>query len=260
MIDLDGTLYHGSHRIPGADELIHYLQSKNIPYLFVTNNSSRTPQGVADHLQEMGIPAEPEHVCTSSQAAAFYIASQRPNCRVAVIGEEGLTHALEQAGLKITEERPEYVVQGIDRHFNYDKLTHAVRWIMEGAGYILTNPDLLLPSEDGLTPGAGTIAASIQAAAGIKPIVIGKPSEILMNFALEKLSLPSENVAVIGDNIHTDILAGARAGCGTILTLTGITTHANLVVHSSAAGVQPDYIYKDLEALLQGIRNSDMEL
>lgn len=115
LIDLDGTLYHGNHRIPGADELIRSLKQRRIPYMFVTNNSSRTAEGVAKHLNEMGIEARPEEVCTSSLAAAEYIAGESPGASVAMLGEEGLRQALSDAGLHIVDENPQYVVQGIDR-------------------------------------------------------------------------------------------------------------------------------------------------
>lgn len=159
LIDLDGTLYHGRHRIEGADQLIRTLQELGKPYLFVTNNSSRTPQGVADHLNGMGIPADASQVCTSAVAAAEYVAEESPGAKVACIGEAGLLEAIEEAGLQLTEDVPDYVIQGIDREFSYHKLTKALRWINAGSKFIMTNPDLRLPSDDGLTPGAGTIGA-----------------------------------------------------------------------------------------------------
>lgn len=251
LIDLDGTLYHGTHMIPGADELIRACNDKGIPLLFVTNNSSRTPEDVALHLNGMGIPADASQVCTSAVAAAQYIAEISPGSRVAAIGEHGLRDALEQAGLELTHERPDYVVQGIDRSFTYETLTKAARLILGGAKYILTNPDLLLPSQDGLLPGAGTLSAAIKAATGAEPIVIGKPSGILMKFATDRLGLRAEEVAVIGDNMHTDISAGVNAGCGTILTLTGVTTQDNLDDFLASSGVKPDMICSDLHELKQ---------
>ncbi|MCT1403833.1 TIGR01457 family HAD-type hydrolase [Paenibacillus sp. p3-SID867] len=246
LIDLDGTLYHGRYRIEGADLLIERLKEMQIPFLYVTNNSSRTPEQVAAHLMEMGIPALPEEVCTSSLAAAKYIAEESPGARVAMLGEEGLREALLSAGLNIVEQSPEYVIQGIDRSFHYEKLTRAVRWIQEGAASILTNPDLQLPSDTGLMPGAGSLGAAIEAASGVKPTVIGKPSSILMKFASDRLGLAPEDIYVIGDNIRTDIAAGAHAGCKTVLVMTGITTDLNMEAHMEATGVTPDFICRDL--------------
>lgn len=246
LIDLDGTMYHGKHRIDGADDLIRKLRERKIPYLFVTNNSSRTPEQVAEHLGGMGIPASPEEVCTSSLAAASYIAHESPGAKVAILGEEGLQSALEDAGLELTEENPKYVVQGIDRSFNYESLAKAVQWIRTGAVSVLTNPDLLLPSDTGLTPGAGSLGAAIEAASGVKPIVIGKPSSILMKYATDRLGIAPSDAVVLGDNMRTDIAAGANAGCKTVLVMTGITTDENMEEHMKAAGVTPDYVCQDL--------------
>ncbi len=251
LIDLDGTLYHGKHMISGADTLIKTLKELHIPYLFVTNNSSRTAEDVADVLNSMGILASPQDVCTSSQAAAKYIACESPGARVAVLGEKGLRHALSEAGLQEVQHSPQYVVQGIDRTFTYHSLTTAIGWINEGAQFILTNPDLLLPSDDGLIPGAGTIAAAIEAGSGVKPIVIGKPSSHLMTYAMDILGMEPSDVIVIGDNMRTDIAAGEAAGCETVLVLTGITTSDNLQQHIESTGVKPDVICKDLHELLK---------
>ncbi|WP_342551457.1 TIGR01457 family HAD-type hydrolase [Paenibacillus sp. FSL R7-0652] len=249
LIDLDGTLYHGRHRIDGADQLIQTLREQGVPYLFVTNNSSRTPQGVADHLNGMGISADASEVCTSAVAAAEYVAAASPGARVACIGETGLLQAVEEAGLMMTEDEPQYVIQGIDREFSYQKLTKALRWINGGAAFVMTNPDLQLPSDDGLTPGAGTLGAAIEAAAGVQPTVIGKPSSIIMRSAIRRLNLKAEEVAVIGDNMRTDIAAGVAAGCETLLVLTGVTTRENMDGHIQAAKARPDHVFDDLHTL-----------
>jgi 4-nitrophenyl phosphatase len=250
LIDLDGTLYHGQHMISGADVLIRTLKSNHIPYLFVTNNSTRTPEDVAALLNGMGIEAEPNDVCTSSQATAKYIMERSPGARVAIIGEDGLRQAVTKAGLQEVLENPEYVVQGIDRTFTYDTLSSAVGWISEGAQFILTNPDLRLPSDVGVIPGAGTIAAAIEAGTGVKPLVIGKPSSHLMTYAMDILGMEPSEVAVIGDSIRTDIAAGAAAGCETILVLTGVTSEASLQEDIRMTGVEPTIICKDLHDLL----------
>lgn len=249
LIDLDGTLFHGRYMIPGADRLIMALREAGIPFLFVTNNSSRTPEGVAEHLRSMGIAANYDEVCTSSLAAARYISERSPGASVAILGEEGLHQACADAGLDIVADSPQYVVQGIDRSFTYESLAQASRWIMEGAVSILTNPDLMLPSDDGVKPGAGTIGAAIEAASGVAPIVIGKPHSHLMSYATSILNINPKNAIVVGDNMRTDIAAGVGAGCRTVLVLTGITTEANLEHYQKATGLIPDHICTDLTEL-----------
>ncbi|TKH41649.1 TIGR01457 family HAD-type hydrolase [Paenibacillus terrae] len=254
LIDLDGTLYHGDRMIKGADLLISQLRTNQIPYAYVTNNASRTPESVAMHLVGMGIDAVSDEVCTSALAAAQYVAQQSPGASVYCIGETGLRQALTDAGLQLVEDHPDYVVQGIDRQFTYDKLVAAMRWIREGATFILTNPDLQLPSQDGLTPGAGTIGAAIEAASQVKPVVIGKPSSVLMNYALDHLNIRADEALVVGDNMLTDIAAGAAAGCKTALILSGVSTRANMDGHMRAVGVKPDLIFDNLDELQDWLR------
>lgn len=252
LIDLDGTVYRGKTMIPYADRFVKQLKQDGVPYLFVTNNSSRTPEAVAEHLREMGIDASAEDVYTAAQAAAQYIAEHQPGARIALIGETGLDTALRAAGLNVLEmgaEQPDYVVQGIDRSFSYGKLAHAVRAIREGAAYVLTNPDLLLPTDEGLVPGAGTLSASIRAASGVEPVIIGKPSNIIMRYAMERLGSDAKHTIVIGDNMLTDIAAGYAADCRTVLVMTGITTEDNYRAMAEQAGCEPDVTCADLEAL-----------
>ncbi|MFD0587049.1 TIGR01457 family HAD-type hydrolase [Paenibacillus sp. GCM10027627] len=242
LIDLDGTLYHGSSKIEGADRLIASLRERGYPYLFVTNNSASSPEEVAERLRGMGIPAEAHEVCTSAQATAGYAAEEYGASSVFVIGESGLREQLQLAGHRLTEEAPELVVQGIDREVTYERLAKAVQYIRGGAVYLLTNPDLLLPSTNGLIPGAGSIGAMLKAASGCEPILIGKPSPILMNYALERLGVAAGDTWVVGDNIATDIAAGIAAGCTTVLVLTGLTNSDNYELYAQQAGCKPDAV------------------
>ncbi|MGG4396314.1 TIGR01457 family HAD-type hydrolase [Paenibacillus thiaminolyticus] len=255
-IDLDGTMYHGSTMIEGADALVSTLQQLRIPYQFVTNNSSRTTEEVADMLNGLGINAKSRDVLTSAQAAASYIQKKYQGRRVFMIGERGLEQALTDAGITWTadveavwNEEIDIVVQGIDRSVSYAKLEAAAAAVRKGAISILTNPDLMLPSDRGFSPGAGSIGAAIQAASGVEPVVIGKPSRIIMDAALERLGCRAEEAIVIGDNMMTDMLAGQQAGCRTALVLTGLTTAANREDYQKRSGVNPDMICDTLEEL-----------
>lgn len=246
LIDLDGTLYKGKTSIPGADQFIRKLYDHKIPFMLVTNNSSRTTQGVSEHLKTMGVHVEPENIYTSAQASARYLTELHAGASVYVIGEEGLFRALEENGLRLTSEHPEFVVQGINREVQYDQLARAVQFILDGASFVLTNPDHLLPSDRAMLPGAGSIGALIEKATQVKPVVIGKPSPIIMNFALEKIGLAPGEVCVIGDNLNTDIRGGRDTGCHTALVLTGLTTEENKEQWIKDTGVIPDFICKDL--------------
>ncbi|WP_282941019.1 TIGR01457 family HAD-type hydrolase [Paenibacillus sp. RC67] len=243
LLDLDGTLYHGDKPIPGAASFIQWLREQGYPYLYVTNNSSRTPEQVAAHLGQVGIDAKPEEVLTSSQAAAMYMKEQNKGNKVYLIGEAGLEKAMQDAGFEsVTDGPADFVVQGIDRSFNYEKLAAAVSLIRSGAGFVMTNPDHLLPWNNELRPGAGSIGASIERASQTEPVVIGKPSPIIMNYAIRKLNLSPDQIWVVGDNLLTDIRGGIAAQCRTALVLTGLINRDTLQEQLALTGVQPELV------------------
>ncbi|MCD9020998.1 HAD-IIA family hydrolase [Cohnella sp. NL03-T5] len=256
LFDLDGTLYRGNERIPGADQLITELQDKGIPCWFVTNNSTRTALEVSRHLMAMGIQAAEQSIVTSALAAAYYVREQHPGAAAYVIGEHGLHEALRGAGIRLIDEKEsndrfaDLVVQGLDRKLTYERLTLAVKHLLNGAVYVQTNPDRLLPVDGGFLPGAGSIGAALQAASGTEPIVIGKPSKILMDYSLKLAGTAVAHSWVIGDNPYTDLAAARNAGCPSILVLTGLCTRDNWQDHCTAAGVTPDAVCEGPEQLL----------
>lgn len=228
IVDLDGTLYRGKEALPFARGFLEAVKTSGAPFLLMTNNATRTPEEVAAHLNGIGIPAAPRDVFTAAQAAAAYLAEQGGGRgrRVFCIGERGLIAALEQAGHTLCEEGADYVVQGLDRSFDYGKLTKAMSLIRGGAVFVQTNPDKRLPVEGGFIPGAGSIGAAVAVAAGVEPVIVGKPSPIIMKYALERIGLPPSRVWMVGDNVQTDIAAGQAAGCRTALVLTGVSSKA----------------------------------
>jgi 4-nitrophenyl phosphatase len=224
LIDLDGTMYKGTERIDAAADFVKKLQSKGIPYLFVTNNSSRTPAQVAKKLREFDIPAEEELVFTTSQATANYICDQKKNGSAFVIGEEGIRTALKEKGIQFAGENADFVVVGIDRAISYEKLATACLAVRNGALFISTNGDIAIPTERGLMPGNGALTSVITVSTQTKPIFIGKPESIIMEQALKVLGTVKEETLMVGDNYDTDILAGMNAGMDTLLVHTGVTT------------------------------------
>jgi 4-nitrophenyl phosphatase len=224
IVDLDGTLYRGKLRLPYAQEFIEAVKGSHSPLLFMTNNSTRTPEQVAEHLTILGIPAEPEEVFTAAQATALYLKDLDKGQKIYCIGEQGLIEALNQAGFELTDTDADYVVQGLDKSFTYTKLETALFLIHGGAAFIQTNPDLRLPVDGGFMPGAGSIGAAIQAATGHHPTVVGKPSSIIMSYACERIGLYGKDVWMVGDNLLTDIAAGKAASCRTALILTGVSS------------------------------------
>lgn len=243
LIDLDGTAYKGEEVIPEAIEFVSRLENRGIRYLFVTNNSSKTPEQVADHLNKLGFRASPEVVFTASLAAANYLYEKRPNARIYAIGEKGLKTALIEKGFELSDNRPDAVIIGIDREINYEKLAKACLAVRDGAEFYSTNSDSAIPTEKGLLPGNGALTSVISYSTQKKPIFIGKPYSIIMEQAHKKLGTPKNETIMVGDNYDTDILAGMRFGIDTLLVHTGVTTPEMLAKRQK----QPTHVVSSLE-------------
>ncbi|MCB9437695.1 MAG: HAD-IIA family hydrolase [Anaerolineales bacterium] len=245
LFDMDGVLYHGSQRLAGVLEFFTVLE---LPYRFVTNNSSRTPTQVLERLHNMEIPATVEQILTSALVAADYLhRTAPPAAKVYVVGEVGLRTALIDEGFRLTDDQPDYVVVGLDRAFDEAKLTTAVTAIRNGASFIATNMDRVLMNETGSQPGTGTIVDRIAEASGQTPLVMGKPERPMFEMAAVQMALALEDLLMIGDNLETDILGAKRAGITAALVLTGVTKRADLVT----SPVQPDLVLENLLDLLK---------
>ena len=241
LMDLDGTVYRGGQAIPGAAAFINRLHAERFKYLFVTNRSNRTPKTVCGQLRSFGIPCEVDKVLTSAQATARYL--QRGS--VFYIGGEGLLEALKEAQMTIKEEGPDYVVVGYDPEIDYTKLEKASRLIRAGAKFIATNPDKVVHTSSGLSPGNGAIVAAIAVASGVEPIFIGKPNRAIIDIALEQFKLSRDESILVGDNLETDIMAGINAGIRTALILTGVSSREDV----ASATAKPTWIVKDYNEL-----------
>jgi NagD protein len=227
LMDMDGVLVHEELAIPGAPEFIAGLRERGTPFLVLTNNSIYTNRDLAARLRTSGLDVPEESIWTSALATARFLEDQRPGGSAFVIGEAGLTTALHSGGYTLTERDPDYVVLGETRTYSFERLTRAIRLIDGGARFIATNPDPTGPSPDGPTPATGSVAALISRATGVQPYFVGKPNPLMMRSALNAIEAHSEETAMIGDRMDTDIISGLEAGLETILVLTGVTTRAD---------------------------------
>jgi 4-nitrophenyl phosphatase len=247
LIDLDGVVYTGRDPIPGAAEFLAQARRRGLQFQLVTNNSTTSPELVAERLRTMHIEVLPEEILTSAYAAVAYVkAHAEPGAKIYVVGEAGLREAVEHEGFLIIDDGdvpPDWVVAGLDRAFNYAKLANATRAIMGGAQFVATNADALLPVEGGqVVPGAGTMIAAIKTATAVEPVVLGKPEPGMFAVGVERLGLPVGSVAMVGDRLDTDVDGGRRAGLRTILVLSGVTPRAE----AEAWSPPPDAIVADL--------------
>lgn len=244
LIDLDGTIYKGRERIPAGERFIQRLQEQEIPYLLVTNNTTRTPQMVQDMLaQQFNIQTPLETIYTATMATVDYMKDMNRGQTVYVIGETGLKSAISEAGYIEDKENPAYVVVGLDSQVTYDMLATATLAIAKGALFIGTNPDLNIPTERGLMPGAGSLVALLEAATRVKPVFIGKPNAIIMNKALDILQVKRSEAIMVGDNYLTDIMAGIQNDIASLLVTTGFTKAEEV----PNLPIQPDYVVASLD-------------
>ncbi len=223
LMDMDGVLVRGRTAIAGAGEFIAHLNAQNIPYLVLTNNPMYTPRDLAHRLQMAGLSVPEDRIFTSALATARFLQAQMPDGSAYVIGESGLTDAIHRIGYVITDHSPDYVVLGETHGYNYANITMAVRLISAGARFVATNPDASGPSEQGIVPACGAMAALIEKATGVAPFFVGKPNPLMMRSALNYLGVHSEDTVIIGDRMDTDIVSGVNSGVDTILVLSGVT-------------------------------------
>jgi glycerol 3-phosphatase-2 len=249
ILDLDGVLYRGDDPVPGAAQAIAGLRHRGPRIVFLTNNSARTPDGVAEKLTRLGIPADPAEVVTSAQAAARLVAGNAGSRATAfVVGEEGVRTALADAGVEVVDgapDRTDLVVVGWDRHADYDKLRTASVLVQRGARLIATNADASYPAPGGeLWPGAGALLAAVETTTGVQAEVAGKPHQPLFEEALRRTG--SREALVVGDRIDTDIEGAMAAGLDSALVLSGAAGPADLL----DANALPVGVMKDVRGLL----------
>jgi HAD superfamily hydrolase (TIGR01450 family) len=218
---------------------------------YVTNNSSRTPQAVAEQLQALGLPARATDVVTSAHAAARLVVERFGGpVRVLVVGGEGLRDALVAVGcvpVSSADDRPDAVVQGYDPELRYRDLAEAALAVSRGAWWVATNRDLTLPTERGLQPGNGALVGAVKAAVGHDPAVFaGKPDAALLEEARRRTS--ARRPVAVGDRLDTDVEGAARAGVDSLLVLTGVSTGADLLL--AGRSCRPTYVALDLGGLL----------
>ena len=255
MLDLDGTLYRGDQLIPRAESAVRLLRENKKKVVFLSNKPIQTREEYASKLTRLGIPAQPEEVINSSFVMVNYLKKVAPQAKLFVVGETPFIEELERAGFQITDEprEIEYVVVAFDRTFDYRKLNIAFQAIKLGAHFVATNPDQTCPVEGGEIPDCAGMIAAIEAVTGKKvETVVGKPSPIMIQAALEVTGLMPGDCILIGDRVETDIRMGKDSGMATGIVLTGVTDEKTLETYKHTSA-QPDFVFQsiaDVENLL----------
>ncbi|KAI9272932.1 HAD-like domain-containing protein [Phascolomyces articulosus] len=232
IIDMDGVIYHGTKLLPGAKELVDFLNKNNKKYLFLTNNSAPTPRELQQKLSRLGIEVTEDHFFTAGQATAYFLSSQSPNGGTCyVIGEPGLAYSLYDKGFFMNDHNPDYVILGEGPSYNYEKLSKAVQLVQQGAKLIATNLDVEnLDSKGNKIPSCGAFTACVELVTRTKAFFCGKPSALIMRYAQRVLGLSRLETCIIGDRMDTDIVAGISSEIDPVLVLSGVTSMEELAL------------------------------
>jgi HAD superfamily hydrolase (TIGR01450 family) len=273
LVDLDGVVYRGAEPVPGVAAVLADRAGRGDDVVYVTNNSMHYRTDYVARLSAMGAPIGPDRVVSSARATALYLATHEPTIRrVLAVGAGGLERELRDVGLDVVTAThaatrmhqegvdgwtaaggPDAVVSGLDPTFTDLRRVAAADCIRAGARYIATNRDPVYPTERGLRPGAGSIAAALEATTGVTPLSIGKPGPHLLELAAEAVGRRASDAVMIGDGIATDLPAAHAVGARSVLMLTGVTTRAE--VEALPADQRPTAIAADAAELAAALEH-----
>ncbi|MGC8873311.1 MAG: HAD-IIA family hydrolase [Chloroflexia bacterium] len=242
VLDIDGVLYHAGEPIRGGPEALQEIRRRGYSMRFLTNITRRSRATVAARLGAMGYAIAPQEVLTASYLTASYLRLLgHPRCWVLLDGD-GIE---EFEGVLLCEEDPDYVVLGdLAQSFSYELLNRVLRALWRGAGFIAMQADPYDIGHEGPTVNVGGWLALLERASGRQAILIGKPSRIAFQMALEELAVKPDEAAVVGDRVESDIAGGKNAGLRTVLVQTGHFRPQDL-----EGPIQPDLVIPSLAEL-----------
>ena len=249
LLDLDGVVYIGPQAVPAAPEAVDKARAAGARVAFVTNNAGRTPARIAEHLTQLGVPAAPEDVVTSAEAAARLVADRYPaGSEVLVVGDTGLRQAVRGRGMRpvtVASESVVAVVQGYSRSITRDLLDQGTLAVARGAFYVASNADSTAPTEWGVTPANGSFVRVIAHATGVEPVVAGKPMRPLHEEGMMRLG--ATNPLIVGDRLDTDIEGATVHGAAGLLVLSGVATPQDAL--AAPVHQRPRYLSWDVSGM-----------
>ena len=247
ILDLDGTVYRGNTALPHAAEFISRLNAEGSRYVFFTNSPENSPATIERTLRSLSIPAVKGSVITSGMLAVDYLRKEAAGgfLRVNILGSQYVKKLASSNGLAVTTEEPDYVLASFSDDITMGDIKTACRQIDEGAAFIATNPDDVIPYEEGFVPHTGAIIHAITSATGQKPFIIGKPSAYLAEYFTSLFGCAAADISVIGDRLDTDMKFARNCGFRACLVLTGITTSH----YADSCRKDYDYCFADLREL-----------
>lgn len=254
LLDMDGTIYLSDRLIDKAVDFINLLDKQGKEYVFFTNNSSKNTLDYQKKLKKFGLEVPLDKIVNSGQVTARYVKNKKNRATVYPLGTPSLEKELVDAGLNLSKDKNEdidFVVLGFDKTLEYKKLWDAHDLILDGVEYIATNPDFVCPLDGGKSmPDCGSMISLLETSTGKRPLVIGKPNTIMVDYVSETLGIKKNKMAMVGDRIYTDVKMAINAGITGILVLSGESTR-DTVENSPQT---PDYVFEsvaDIKSILE---------
>ncbi len=248
-IDMDGTVYKGMEPIPGAKEFIRELNERKIPYVFITNNSSKGRKLYFEKLREMGFDIDMKNVLTSGSATLAFIKKERSGKSVYVVGTESYKEDVKASGIKLDDEDPDIVLLSFDKELTYEKINKAYTFIKNGSEFIATHPDDLCPTEDDYEVDIGAFIAMYRHLLKTEPLIIGKPNRMLLDMASSEMGIRADEIAMVGDRLYTDMRMAFDNNIPSILVLTGETKLSDL----KDSDIRPTYVLDSVAEIIENV-------
>ena len=262
LLDMDGTIYLGDNVIYGTHEFLDILKKQNKRAMYITNNSSKATSQYVEKLSRLGIYSEEEDFFTSVNALEYNLNLKKPGAKLFVLGTPVFEEYLIEKGFEIIKEyyneqekRPDYVILAFDMTLTYDKLRIACDYIVDGVEYWATHPDMVCPVSGGrFIPDAGSFIECIYGTTGKRPsFIVGKPNPCIINVIMDKYGYKPEEIAVVGDRLHTDIMSAVNAGVNSICVLSGEATVED--IEATPDKNKPRYVFDSIKDIYNLLRN-----
>jgi HAD superfamily hydrolase (TIGR01450 family) len=272
LLDLDGTVYHEDHPLPGAVELIRQLQQRKLRFACLSNSAS-SPLRVMNRLHVMGVDVEPDCIYTAAAAACDYVVGAFPvssgDDAISTPAPSGVGHARRCARVfSLATESVREMLEGLvdwvqtggepcdvviagspaNVYATEERQRIALQLLRRGAALVGLSADRVYPSARGLEFGSGAMCALLAYAANTKPFFCGKPETIFFIELCNRIKADPMKCVLVGDNLESDVHGAKKVGMATILTLSGVTRKRDLLTIS--AEMQPDLVVQDLTELL----------
>ena len=248
LIDIDGVLTVSWQPLPGAPEALAMLRRAGVPFRLMTNTTEITRHALVEKLVRAGFDVDVRDIATASALTAEYLRAAHPGARCFVLG--GRPEDLD--GIDLTDEGDAdvVVIGGASWSFRWEDMNHALRLVLDGAALVGMHRTLSWMTDEGMVLDAGVmLLQGLEAAAGRPAVVCGKPSPEAFRAGLGMLGLPAERVAMVGDDVTTDVLAGQACGLKGILVRTGKFREDSL---QQAAG-RPDHVFDSIVDVIDAL-------